>query len=289
MVVKDGKPVTISSNPPVSFMTTERFELDRDYDPLKKVSSETADHFFWKAFRGQDPKNNKTTPIAIDLPYRAANIALPVTFRVCFQGITFAKGASHHIMKIYLNGLVLDTAEWDGAIEYISESKIRQDNVNRTNWMEIECLDKNDTGDDTDPKWDLYLNWIEIDYWHEFATKTDSLEFSTDTNPSVTQNTVFSVSNFSKPEIEVFQIDESGAIAKIINSDVKKVETRYTVSFEDKVNQPTQYIVVTSSAIMRPKSIIKDEPSTLHNPANSIDYIMITHSNFRRSLLQLMS
>lgn len=287
MAVKDGSPVTSNLKVPTSFMTTDHFEMDRDYDPLKKVNSETVDHFFWKPFRGQDPKNNQTEPIAIDLPYRASNLANPATIRICFQGITYAKGASNHIMKIYLNSELLDTARWEGPNEYIIETKIRQDAVYRSNWIVIECGDNNGTQDDSDPKWDAYLNWIEVDYWREFATNTDSLEFSTETVPSVTRNAVFSVSNFSRNEIEFFQIDQTGAIAKIINPKIEKVGVKYTASFEDSVTQPTRYIAVSSSSIMKPISIVKDESSTLHNPANNIDYIIITHKNFISSAERL--
>jgi len=287
MTVKDRKPQTATSSPPLAYMTTDHFEENKDYDPLKKVTSETADHFFWRPFRGQDPKYNKTGPIEIALPFRAPNITSNFTLRVCFQGVTYAKGASKHIMKIYLNGNLMDTATWEGPGEYISESVIRQENVNRSNWLVIECQDKNDTRDDTDPKWDVYLNWYEVDYWHEFATNNNTLEFSTDTIPSVTRNALFSVSKLTRSDIEIFQIDKSGAVAKIINPEIKKVENTYTASFEDNVTQPTSYYVTAVSSIMRPKSMVKDEPTTLHNPANSVDYIMITHNDFRRSTERL--
>jgi len=287
MTIKDGKPENTSYPTPSAYFTTEHFEEDNDYDPLKKVTSETADHFFWRPFRGQDPAHNKMEPMEIALPFRAPNIIEKFTLRVCFQGVTFAKGASKHIMKISMNGNLMDTALWEGSGEYISESVIRQVDVNRSNWLEIECKDNNDTRDDTDPKWDVFLNWIEVDYWHEFLTNNDKLEFSTETIPDVTKNTIFSVSKLTKPNVEVFQIDNLGAIAKIINPDVKQDGNTYTASFEDSVTQPTRYYVTTVNAIMRPKSIVKDEPSTLHNPANSIDYIMITHSNFKRSTERL--
>jgi hypothetical protein len=287
MAVKDGNPVTPDTRKLTAYKTTERLEYDRDYDPLKKVNSETADHFFWKPFRGQDPKNNKTEPIAIELPYRAPNTISPFTLRVCFQGITYAKGASTHIMKIYLNNELLNTAQWEGPNEYISETTIRQDRIHKTNWLVIECHDKNDTRDDTDPKWDSYLNWVEVDYWREFLATNNSIEFSTETLPSVSMNSVFTVRNFTNPEIEVFQIDASKAIAKIINPKVVKEGNTYTASFEDNVTQPTRYVVVASSTIMRPKSVIKDSPSTLHDPANNIDYIIITHNKFYSSIERL--
>jgi hypothetical protein len=288
MAVKDGKPQLATALPPVAFKTTERFEENRDYDPLKKVTSETADHFFWRPFRGQDPKYNKTDPVEIALPLRAPNLYSNfLTLRICFQGITFAKGASKHIVNIKLNDSLMDTAVWEGPSEYISESTIRQGDVNRSNWLVLECEDNNDTRDDTDPKWDLFLNWIEVEYWHEFVAKNDILEFSTETVPAVTKNALFSISKVTKPDVEVFQIDKLGAIAKIINPDVKQDGGTYTVSFEDNVTQPAKYYVTTVSAILQPKSITVDEPSTLHNPANHIDYIMITHRNFLKSTQRL--
>jgi len=287
MTTKDGKPENSIYSTPLAYFTTEHFEENNDYDPLKKETSETADHFFWRPFRGQDSRYDKMAPMEIALPFRAPNIMQNFTLRVCFQGVTFAKGSSKHIMKIFMNGNLMDTAIWDGPGEYISESVIRQIDVNRSNWLEIECDDKNDTKDDTDPKWDVFLNWVEVDYWHEFVTNNNILEFSTETLPAVTKDTLFSVSKLTKPDVEVFQIDKLGALAKIINPEVKQDGNTYIASFEDSVTQPTRYYVTTVNAIMRPKSIVKDEPSTLHNPANRIDYIMITHSDFRRSTEKL--
>ncbi len=288
MTVKDGKPQS-GTTPPTAFKTTERFEVNNHYDPLKKIASESVDHFFWRPFRGQDPKYSKTIPIEIPLPYRAPNLySNYFILRVCFQGITYAKGASKHIMKIFLNGSLLDTAIWEGPNEFISESVVRQSEIHRSNWLVLECEDKNGTSDETDPKWDLYLNWYEVEYWREFVANNDFLEFSTETVPSVTKNAIFTISKLTRPEIEVFQIDKLGAVAKITNPEVKKAEDgTYTVSFEDNVTQPTKYYVTTTSAILQPKSIIKDEPSTLHNPANHIDYIMITHRDFIKSTQRL--
>ncbi|MEK7396393.1 MAG: C25 family cysteine peptidase, partial [Candidatus Poribacteria bacterium] len=288
MIVKDGKPQLATAPAPVAFKTTTRFEENKDYDPLKNVTSETADHFFWRPFRGQDPKYNKTAPVEIALPLRAPNLYSNfLTLRICFQGVTFAKGASKHIVNVKLNDSLMDVAVWEGPNEYISESTIRQGDVHRSNWLVLESEDNNDTRDDTDPKWDLFLNWIEVEYWHEFVPEDDKLEFSTETVPAVTKNALFSISKVTKPNVEVFQIDKLGAVAKIINSDVKQDGATYTVSFEDNVTQPTKYYVTTVSAILQPKSITIDEPSTLHNPANHIDYIMITHKDFLKSTQRL--
>ena len=293
MAVKDGSPKNPKIKSPSAFLTTEHYEVDREYDPLKMVTSESADHFFWRAFRGQDPKynSNKDSPIPINLPYRAPNINASFKLRVCFHGVTYQKGASKHIMKIIFNGINVNTAEWERQTEYICETSIPQAEIHRSNWLTLECEDNNGTvanpEDSSSPKWDVYLNWVEVDYWREFIADKDFLEFSTETIPSITKTARFTISNFSNPDINVFQIDKFGAIAKIINPEIQQKQGTYTVIFEDEVIQPTRYFVTTSSAILRPSSIIKDEPSTLHDPANKVDYIMITHKNFMSSTQRL--
>ncbi len=286
MVTKNGAPDTPGLNPPVAFLDTEHWEQDNIYDPLKRVTSETADHFFWSAMRGQDPRNGSIMPFRIDLPYRAYNINAPYKLRVAFQGVTFQRGASDHIVEIVFNKDTA-TAEWQDQVDFISETTLNQVELNRNNWISMKCLDNNGTTEGTDPKWDVYLNWIEIDYWREFRTNENRLEFSTETVPSVTKTVQYLVDGFTTPDIEIFQIGKSGAIAKIVNPKIEKADAFYRVLFEDNVSQPTRYFAATAGSMLRPSSIVKDQPSTLHDPANRIDYIMITHKDFREATERL--
>jgi len=286
MVTKNGAPDTPELEPPVAFLDTERWEHDNIYDPLKRVTSETADHFFWSAMRGQDPSRDSIMPFQTNLPYRAYGINAPYKLRVAFQGVTFARGASDHIVQISFNNDVA-IAEWQDQVDFISETTLDQVDLNRYNWMSMKCLDNNGTSESTDPKWDVYLNWIEVDYWREFRTNENRLEFSTETVPPVTKTVQYSVDGFTTPDIEIFQIDKSGAIAKIVNPKIEKGDAFYKVIFEDNVSQPTRYFAATAGSMLRPSSIVKDEPSTLHDPANRVDHIMITHRNFKEATERL--
>ena len=84
MTTMDGKPES-SIFTPLAYFTTEHFEENNDYDPLKKETSETADHFFWRPFRGQDPTHSKMDPMEIALPFRAPNILQNFTLRSLFS------------------------------------------------------------------------------------------------------------------------------------------------------------------------------------------------------------
>jgi len=296
MAIKDGTPGQDSglktqdsrpTTPPIAFLDTEHWERDVYYDPLKKVTAETADHFFWSTMRGQDPRHNRKSDIPLNLPFRVYDLNKPATLRICFQGVTFARGASNHRVNIYFNGVPAGTAEWEGQTEYISETTLSQRDLNRFNYLALHCEDDNKTSDATDPKWDLYLNWIEIDYWREFTADNNRLQFSTETFPPVTRTVQYAVRDFSRSDIEVFQIARAGAIAKIINPKVVKEGASYTVLFEDKVDQPTRYFVTSIASMMQPSGIVEDQPSTLHDPANRADYITVTHRDFRESAERL--
>jgi hypothetical protein len=293
MATKNGDPYTKNLKQPLAFKTTEHWEDNRHYDPLKKVESETADHFFWKPMRGQDPKHNRTiVPIGLNLPYRTPGIGNLITLRVCFQGLTYARGASNHIVNIILNGERVDTARWEGQTEYISEVTLSQGQLHRNNWLNLECEDNNGTlerfsVDSTAPEWDLYINWIEIDYWRDLTAENNRLEFSTETAPPIQRTTRYVIDGFSNKDVEIFQIDESGAVAKIINPKVEKDGDTYKAIFQDTVDQPTRYFATTIGAMMKPLRIAKEQPSTLHDPANRYDYIMITHRDFLESTERL--
>ena len=288
MALKDGTPKTPGLKPPVSFFHKEHLEKNFIYDPLKKETSETADHFFWSALRGQDTKRNQIAPFAINLPYRTSGAIVNSSFKlnVNFQGLTFARGASNHKVKIQLNNTEF-LAQWEGATEFLAEFTASQWLLNRTNWLSMTCEDNNGTSDETDPKWDLYLNWIQFEYWRDFVAEENSLEFSTVTFPSVSRTSAFSIKNFNSPDIVIYQIVGSNAVARITNQMVERDGNNYSVTFEDDITQPTKYVVTAASATLRPVSLVKDQPSTLYDPANRADYIMITHKDFRKSTERL--
>lgn len=295
MPVKDGTPMSGNSVALDAFWDVEHWEEDIRYDPLKEVTSETADHLFWTQMRGNDPdKNNSDKYIALELPYKAYLPHNPAKLRVAFHGSTYARGASSHRVNIVLNDKTIGMAEWEGQTEFIFEKEISQGDLRRLNHFYLYCMDDNDTHEKvkydpryTGPEWDVFLNWIEIDYWREFRAHNNRVEFSTETSPSITMLPTYSITEFTGPNIEIFQIDRSGAIAKIINPEVNKEDTRYTARFQDKVLQPTRYIAINAALSHKPLSIARDESSTLHDPANRADYIMITHKNFRESTERL--
>ena len=299
MAIKDGSPKTPDAKSPMAFLDTQHWELEKGknviYDPLKMVSSENADHFFWSAMRGHDPGNDTISDMAINLPFRMYDLNKQIRLRICFQGITYSRGANKHIVEIVLNGVSVGTATWEGQTEYISDTVLSQRDLKRYNWLTLHCLDANGTSNATDPKWDVYLNWIEMDYWHEFKADNNKLKFSTKTYPPVTRIVQYSITGFTRPDVEIFQIDGTRAIARIINPRITKVidpdaqknSISYTTTFEDKVVQPTQYFVVDAATVMRPARIVKDQVSTLHDPANNADYIIITHKDFMKSAERL--
>jgi len=295
MTIKDGTPITPGLTPPRAFMDKKHWEeVNTNYDPLSEVMSEDADHFFWAYMRGKDPTHIHKGPISIDLPFRAPNMLGEVKLQVCFQGLTYDRGASNHRVDIDFNGVIVDTAEWEGQTQYISEKILDQTNLHRYNHLSLYCLDNNGTyekamGDPgySGPEWDLFLNWIEVHYWREFIASENALKFSTQTVPPVTKKVQYKITNFTSSEIEIFQISGNGAIAKITNPSVEKDGSFYTAVFEDRVEQPTEYFVVSKNALMRPASIERDELSMLHDPANRIDHIMITHKDFRQSTERL--
>jgi len=295
MTIKDGTPRTPGLVPPVAFRDTEHWEeINTNYDPLREMKSEDVDHFFWSYMRGQDPQNNRRGPIKVDLPFRAPNMEGLVKLRVCFQGLTYDRGASSHKVEVSLNGIPVDTAEWEGQAQYITETILDQTDLHRYNHLSLYCQDDNGTYNKatsdpryTGPKWDVFLNWIEIYYWREFAASANILAFSTQTVPPVTKKVQYILTRFSSPNIEIFQISGNGAIAKIANPEVQRDGSYYTATFEDRVEQPTQYFASARTALMRPTKITKDESSTLHDPANRIDHVMITHKDFRQSTERL--
>jgi hypothetical protein len=130
----------------------------------------------------------------------------------------------------------------------------------------------------------FYVDWFEIDY-QGFLNATDDQLFFSSPATSGTSPVVFTVTGFSNPQIDVFDLTgnrkiESGTITG-------SQATGYIIVFNDTLSSPRKYMVVSSSGarpVLPPTSKLFSDIRA--NPQGA-DYIIITHKNFLRSAQQL--
>ena len=278
ILTKDGTPESTEAEIPKVFKAREHFEEDRVHDELVNTKSELADHYFWTSFTGQTRKSQKA--FQFYLPKLVKDIPKRPLLSMKFQGISYRRNELHKASVILNSGSVL-TAQWNGQNAPIVHSYFHPVYLSFRNVLTVNCEDNNNTPPN---EADFLLDWFEIEYWRNFDSEDGVLEFSSDTVPPVSGYVHYYVEDFTSPDIETYQISDSEIVARIVNTAVKQEKNKYTLVFEDNITQRTRYYAAQSTSYMKVPKIVKDKPSTLRNPANTIDYIIISHKNFIKGI-----
>ncbi len=228
---------------------------------------------------------------SLDLSYPDSNSYNPVQVTMKFTG----KSQTSHTMMVWLNQrLVGQTAnEWYAQQPFTlstgANSSIRTiDLANGRNDLEIQ-MPSIAAQNQTDY---VLFNWADITYDRQYRADDNSLEFTRPALASVyyPNNPLyqFELTGFTRPDIEIYK----KGISKIVNYKLQVEGTanhpRYRIIFQDNIYSPdVDYLAVASNARLKPLRIEKDAPYdeqnpslTLKDPANSADYLIITHDKF---------
>lgn len=237
-------------------------------------NGEGQDHWFWD--------DKLTAPKSRDFSLVLNHIATTAdtaTVRVRLKGRTDVQTNPDHHTKIYLNGVEIDDQSWDGQIIFDHEVSVPHSYLNEgTNTIRVEAV--GDTGATVDQ---IFVNWIEIDYFDTYVAEKDELHFGVPTAGTFQ----FKVSGFSRNDVNIFDITDPANVARIINTGVLAEGNTYTLQFEDTAQAGTQYLALTSARYKTPASIESDQSSSWKSTSNGADYIIITHEDFYDSALKL--
>ena len=293
---QDGTPKTPNLVSPKAFLTRVRFEENRHHDALNgtDVKSELADHYFGVAFRGGDiGTRGKNFPIEPeDIPGALPRLQVEgtATLRIRFQGVS-RRGSARHKARITFNNHQLGReAEWKRQAPHTVARDIQKDEQNlifhdTTNYMRIEAFDDNDTPPGS---YDFYLDWYEIEYWRDFQAESNRLEFNTNTEPRNRGQVQYRVGNFFNETIDVYALDENGITSRLTGGKVTPRGASHRILFEDTVNQHRRYFAISRGSYKSINALVPTPPTALRNPANQVDYVVITHSAFAESILPLV-
>ena len=288
---RDATPQPENRATPIAFLKRSRFEENRYHDTLEAndIQSELADHYFGVVFRGGDLKDFWITlPMAVP----RTTIDRHSKLRIKFQGASY-RGNAQHDARIIFNGTQLGRIEeWRRQASQTATRDIPHRLVHHdaTNHMSIEALDDNDTPQGS---YDFYLDWYEIDYWRNFQADNDPpnnnrLEFNTDTEPRHRGQVQYQVGNITDEIIDVYHLDNNGITSKLTGGVISRIGAKHQIRFEDTVNRYTRYFVIGHGRYRNINALIPIPPTALKNPANRVDYIVITHPDFAESIMPLV-
>lgn len=233
------------------------------------------DHWFWgEKFSGAQSEDYSLTLNNISTATGTA------TVRVRLKGITESQltNPDHHT-KIYLNDAEIDDQWWDGQRIFDHVVTVPHANLKEgANAVRVESV--GDTGSTVDQ---IYLNWIEIDYFDTYRAEDDRLVFGAPASGAFQ----FEVSGFSGSDIEVFNVTDPVNVVRITHATILADGNTYTVKFKGSADAETQYLAQTSQQRRSPVGIGHDEASAWQSASNGADYIIITHEDFYDKSLKL--
>lgn len=272
MKTVDGKP-TGSAPVPDQFSAALHAEEDTYYWQTIP-NGEGQDHWFWD--------DKLTAPEARDYSLTLNNLSASAgtaTVHVRLKGRTDTQAGSDHHTKIYLNNVEIDDQSWDGMNVFDHEVSVPHSYLNEgVNTVRIEAV--GDTGATVDQ---VFVDWIEIDYFDTYVAEDDELLFSAPTAGTFQ----FKVSGFSSNGVNIFDITDPAHVARIINTSILTEGNRYTLQFKGTVQTGTRYLALTDTRCKTPVSIETDQPSSWKSTSNGADYIIITHGDFSASAQKL--
>ena len=269
-------PFSGTGQTPASFLSDIRQEKDEMYWMDIPDKGYVDDHWFFGDSLWAPGSVDFTIPLSA-----VAAVQEEAMVEIALQGISYGFSDPDHHTRIYLNGYLIDDTTWDGDIEYI-----RQLNVPQSFLVEGDNTITIELPGDTGAEFDFILtNWFEISYWRQLKAKGNSLEFNNQGQGLYS----YTISNFTEDDIEIFDVTDPEKVRRIVYFDIEEEGSTYNVSFSDRFikQRNRNYIVLSSSGIKKPTSIVKDKRSNLRFKGNQADYIIITPEDFYDGILPL--
>ncbi len=256
---------------PAAFMHRERLYRSRNY--ISKYPFELdADHWF---------ADQVTTYVPRSFTFSLANLSTaPISGTMTLRLLGY-KGDTQspmtHTLQVWLNNnlLINSSPTWTNFNLYETTVAVPKAYFinNNTNTVKIGLASANDTS---------YPDWYDIYYPDAYVAESDVLAF----NNADAGAWRYGVSDFTTPDIEVYDVTDPFAPRRLINTTVTPAGATYSVSFGQNADAARQYLALTQAAWRTPTieavSFLASayRPTDLRSAANAADYILITHRDF---------
>jgi hypothetical protein len=264
------------------FMAEQHFETNLLY-LTASPSGPDQDAWYWDYVYAVGAPDSITLPVTLTYPLEAT---APVS--ATLRGLlgSYAATPQHHT-RIYVNGHLVDDATWSATEDHAFQVDFPQSYlVPRMNQITLECpLDNNISVDVP------LVNYYELKYAAGYVAQQDQIGFS----PAVVGSAQFSLSNFSSPDLELYEFTSPQDVVILNGFQVaqdaeldQKAQASYSLVFGRNFLTGTEhYFAQAVSLRLSPKQILLDTPSDLHDTGNGADYIIISHPDFIASLQPL--
>ncbi len=268
MSTRNGTP-SGSATAPTHFPSTLHAEKDSHYWQTMP-DGEGQDHWFWEG-KLTAPASRAFTQTLNHISTTAST----ATVRLRLKGHTDVGANPDHHTLISLNGIEIDDQLWNGQIAFDHEVTVPHSYLDEgSNTITIEA-----PGDTAAMVDQVFVNWIEIDYWDTYVAENDELFFGAPEAGTFE----FQIGGFSHNDITVFDVTDPTHVTIITNT----APLPDGVLFEDAAQPQTRYLALTPARHKTPARIELDQPSSWKSAANGADYVIITHQDFYTASLRL--
>ena len=120
------------------------------------------------------------------------------------------------------------------------------------------------------------VDWIDVEYAAPYRAAGNRLAFRVP-GPGRWQ---FAISGFSAPTAEAYDVTDAPAPVRLAGGIVEAAAGGYQLRLEDGAGAATRYEALAPGGERKPLAVTLDSGSSLRNPANAADYIVISHEDF---------
>ncbi|GAB4530470.1 MAG: hypothetical protein Fur0018_17780 [Anaerolineales bacterium] len=267
MSTLDGTP-TDTATVPSWYPATAHAEENHEWYSHHFSSEDT---WFWTR------KRIGYSTVTLSYPITLTNVAATATLSATLSAAIAARSSNvtHHT-SFQFNGSTVHDAYWYGKGGYDFTANMPTagllEGVNTLDFV----IDASGFAED------MYFNWFEVTYPHQFVAQNDALLFDYP-YPGRWQ---FTVDGLNSAAVYVLDVSNPLAPLRILNPRVTASSGGYLTKFEANSTSQGQFLLAADTAIRTPP-VTRYDPVALTPPAGGADYLFITHHALLTSTQQL--
>lgn len=124
------------------------------------------------------------------------------------------------------------------------------------------------------------VDHIRVSYWHRYSADDNALGFRASANQQIT------IGGFDSGEVKVLDVTNPREPLQLLAT-VNHLSAGYAVTFAVSGTGTRTILAIGADRVRNPESLQANRPSTLRNPGNQADLLIITHRSFERMFDEL--
>jgi hypothetical protein len=275
----------LDGDTPVSFQRRVHFEQDRYWSDLfEHRAPDKTDYSYWAVL--SPLRDGGEQALTFDVPEVDRRSKAPFSLALMLMGRSSAsrqraQGITDHHLAVSLNGQELGQITFDGA----SNSRTVFDGLDASllrphgNELTVHLVTRPEVTVDV-----VYLDWFEVQFPSHPILVDDHGEF---TLPGPSAGKTFEIGGLSSRDVHLFCLTDESVLAPAVASDNPSgPTTTHSLSFTAPCDDGL-YAISTTGSLVRPQGIRPFAPHMPRDSTSGVDYLIVTHPDFRAAAERL--